>query len=328
MEKRPYISLIIPVYNVEKYIGPCLDSILAQTLADVEVICIDDCSPDSSGDILDRYASRDRRLRIIHKTVNFGPMAARADGYKIARGEYFFFCDSDDYLPADALEALYKKAVESHADITVGNMATVNPAGRQVKIDRFNSIGDSWHSYLRSMLHWGSVSMCGSLFRRNIFENSRFTAEDGLKQSEDRMLLNEILLTRHPQIARIDKTVYFYRVNDQSTSHSAITPDRIRRQFDALFRCYEYVDRHAPDLRADNDNFLLRYLSLYLEKGADTNLIRDLGPHSRRLLEFGTMRRTVGLRLACHTAACMYLPGYSSVTHAIRNIIRRIQGKD
>lgn len=328
MEQRPKISIIIPVYNVEKYIGACLDSILTQTIGDVEVICIDDCSSDGSGDILDQYVGSDSRLKVLHKTANGGPMAARADGYNLARGEYFFFCDSDDYLPADALETLYKKAVESCADITVGNMATVNPAGRQVKIDRFNTIGDNWHSYLRSMLHWGSVSMCGSLFRRGLFTDGSFTAEDGLKQSEDRMLLNEILITRHPQIAKIDKIVYLYRVNDQSTSRSAITPDRVRRQFDALFRCYEYVSRFAPELQADNDNFLLRYLSLYLEKGADTALILGLGPHSRRLLEFGTMRRTVGLRLACHTAGCMYLPGYSSVTHGIRNIIRRIQGKD
>lgn len=328
MESQPKISLIIPVYNAEKYLRPCLDSILSQTLNDIEVICINDCSPDSSGSVLDEYAMADRRVKVLHKTVNQGPMSARADGYNMARGEYFFFCDSDDYLPGDALASLYAEAQNSHADITVGNMATVNPAGREVKIDRYHSIGCDWHSYLRSTLHWGSVSMCGSLFQRNIFTDNSFTAEHGLKQSEDRMLLTEILISRHPVIAKIDKTVYYYRVNNESTTRSVLTVDSVLRQFDALFRCYEYVAEHAPELSADNDNFIVRYLSLYIEKGAQPKLIRGLNDHSRRLMRFGEMRKAVGMRLACHTAACINLPGYRFAMHELRNLIRRLQGKD
>lgn len=328
MEANPKVSVIIPVYNAAAYIGACLDSITGQSLTDIEVICIDDCSSDASADILREYAAKDPRVKVLCQPVNRGPMAARAEGYGMARGKYFFFCDSDDYLPADALQALYELALSSRADITVGDMATVNPAGRQVKIDRYNSIGPDWHSYLRSTLHWGSVSMCGSLFKASIFSSGSFTAEHGLKQSEDRMLLTEILITRHPGIARLDRIVYFYRVNNESTTRRAQTPDSVRRQFDALFRCYRYVARHAPDLAADNDNFILRYLSLYVEKGFDSAFIRNLDPHCRRLLAFGEMRRVVGLRLACHTAACMNLPGYRGTTHSIRKLIRRLQGKD
>lgn len=322
------VSVIIPVYKAEKYLRPCLGSILGQTLPNIEVICIDDHSPDSSGMILDEYAAKDSRLIVIHKDVNQGPMSARTDGYNRARGEFCFFCDSDDYISRDALQTLYDEAIRTQADITVGNMATVNPAGREVLIDRFHTIGDNWHSYLKSMLHWGSVSMCGSLFCRTLFNSEDLTSESGLKQSEDRMLLTEILISSHPRIAKIDKTVYYYRVNNESTTRSQLSEDSVRRQFDALFRCYDYVAENAPELSADNDNFILRYMSLYIEKGVDPDIIRHHCSHSEKLLCFSEMRRAMGISMACHTSACIYVPGYRAATHGIRNIIRAIQGKD
>lgn len=322
------ISIIIPVYNAERYIEACLDSILNQTIQDIEIICVDDCSPDKSGDIIDSYALKDKRIRTLHHQVNTGPMIARTEGCELASGEYLFFCDSDDYLPKDALRILYDAAVTSGADITVGNMAFVNPHGHQTLIDRFNTIGDDWYSYLRSMLHWGSVSMCGSLFKRMLLVNGNLTSEHGLKQSEDRMVMNELLVSFQPTTAKVNEVVYYYRVNADSTSHQAHTDERVRCQFDALFRCYDYVDAHFPELKSDNDNFILRYMLHYIEMGTPPDLIANFNSHSQRLMKFSHMRNIIGLPLTLHLHACIKIPGYRHVMHGARKMIRRLQGKD
>src|SRR5690606_5062403 len=101
------ISIIIPVYKVEKYISRCLDSILNQTFQDFEIILINDASPDNSIKIAESYADKDSRIGIIHNEENSGAGWSRKVGYTNAKGEYITFCDPDDYLPKNALELLY-----------------------------------------------------------------------------------------------------------------------------------------------------------------------------------------------------------------------------
>ena len=103
------ISVIIPVYNVEKYIRECLDSVITQTFFDIEIILVDDGSSDKSGDILDEYAKNDKRITVIHK-ANGGVSAARNDGIAASGGEYLYIMDSDDYLEQDALETMYNSS--------------------------------------------------------------------------------------------------------------------------------------------------------------------------------------------------------------------------
>ena len=103
----PKISVIIPVYNVEKYLSRCLDSVCSQTFNDIEIICINDCSPDNSAEILQEYAEKDKRIRIINKEKNGGLSAARNSGFAVATGEYIYFLDSDDWIELDFLEKMY-----------------------------------------------------------------------------------------------------------------------------------------------------------------------------------------------------------------------------
>ena len=102
------ISIIIPVYNVEKYLQQCIDSLLSQTLSDIEIICIDDASQDASGKILNDYAARDDRMKVIHADENMGTLRARIKGITDAAGQYVMFVDSDDYLEVSACEELLK----------------------------------------------------------------------------------------------------------------------------------------------------------------------------------------------------------------------------
>ena len=114
-------SVVVPIYKVEKYLPRCIDSLINQTLKDIEIILVDDGSPDGSPAICDEYAAKDNRIKVIHKK-NGGVSAARNDGLKIATGDYIIFCDSDDWMEQDALESLYTKAIETGADIVVGDI--------------------------------------------------------------------------------------------------------------------------------------------------------------------------------------------------------------
>ena len=120
MSTNPLISVIVPVYNVEKYLGKCVDSILAQTYENLEIILVEDGTKDNSGAICDAYAAKDSRIRVIHKE-NGGLSSARNAGMDIARGEYFGFVDSDDWIEPKMYETLLNLAEKYHADLVCGS---------------------------------------------------------------------------------------------------------------------------------------------------------------------------------------------------------------
>ena len=121
----PKVSVIIPVYNVEKYLRACLDSIVNQTLKDVEIICVDDGSTDGSAVILAEYAAKDNRIKVV-RTVNGGAGVARNVGLDLAHGEYAYFSDSDDILHRKLLELLYKAAIRQGAEIAICGFVRVS----------------------------------------------------------------------------------------------------------------------------------------------------------------------------------------------------------
>lgn len=127
----PKISVIIPIYNTEKYLRECLDSILNQTLEDIEVICVNDGSTDNSINILEECAKHDRRIKII-TTKNQGAGEARNEGFKHAVSKYVIFFDSDDYMDLNALETLYLKAEETVADVTVCEHKSLDDSTQKV----------------------------------------------------------------------------------------------------------------------------------------------------------------------------------------------------
>lgn len=127
------ISIIIPVYNVEKYLNACIDSLLSQTFSDIEIICIDDASTDLSGEMLDDYAAQDSRIRVLHSEENRGTLRARIRGVSESTGKYIMFVDSDDYLETVTCEALLRKLKEHQADVL--HFGTIVHTGRNVSED-------------------------------------------------------------------------------------------------------------------------------------------------------------------------------------------------
>ena len=134
---NPKVSVIVPVYNTEKYIRECLDSIVNQTLKDIEIIIINDKSPDNSLSIINEYQKQDERIVLIDKKVNEGVGKARNDGIKVAHGDFVIFMDSDDLYSNDtALEHLYNAAVENNVKVSAGRRESLTEEG---KIELFNN---------------------------------------------------------------------------------------------------------------------------------------------------------------------------------------------
>ncbi|MDO4319834.1 MAG: glycosyltransferase family 2 protein [Bacteroidales bacterium] len=328
MSDKIKISVVIPVYNVEALLPRCLDSILGQSVREIEVICVDDRTPDGSGAVLDAYAARDSRVIAVHKEVNEGPMMARETGYSMARGEYIFFCDSDDYLPDGALQSLYDAALQSGADITAGNSVSVNRQGREVLRDRASRLGNTWQSYMTYILNWGTPALWGCLFKRSLFEDTGYTAIPHMPFSEDRRLLTEILLLSHPTVEPLRRVVYCYWANPISTTRKKLTDKAVRQQFGALYGTYDFIEEHTGEFTHDNDGQMTRWLSLYIERGVKASSLCKAEPRNAALLRFAAMRRNIGLKGALHTTLCIRVPGYGIVMNSLRRLIRKAQGKD
>ncbi|SEA08261.1 Glycosyltransferase involved in cell wall bisynthesis [Eubacterium aggregans] len=170
------ISIIIPIYNVEAYLPRCIKSVINQTYRDLEILLIDDGSPDKCPQICDIYAQKDDRIRVIHK-VNGGLSDARNCGINHATGEYLFFLDSDDWLHPNTIEDLYQLLIKQNADISVGNFLRTD--SEEIKMQQENgdvftynnveAIGQLFNEhYVEMVVAWGKI------YRKNLFDSIRF----------------------------------------------------------------------------------------------------------------------------------------------------------
>lgn len=246
---NPAISIIVPVYNVEAYLRQCVDSILAQTFTDFEVILVDDGSPDNCGAICDDYAIKDDRIRVIHQ-INSGLSAARNTGIDNACGEYLCFVDSDDVLAPMYCECLYRVAVDGNVNMAACKMERfidepICFEQSEIHLTELMSFPVFLKKQMGKEIEMG---VCNRLFHRSIFERIRYMP--GLLH-EDIILAGDLLLIDFGNVAYVDSPLYFYRqransiVNQQAQS-SKCHPDRIFAA-EYLIKCahkveYEYMD--------------------------------------------------------------------------------------
>lgn len=228
-ERKPMISVLVPLYNVEKYIARCLDSILNQSFQNFEIVIVNDGSLDSSIDIVLQYAEKDNRIKIIYNDENMGLAWARKVGYSNAVGQYIVFCDSDDYLPSNALEILYDSIKSSDADIVVGNYQSVNSN------DEFGHIsnnklfyGNDQKSVYKSLLkNEMSHSLWGKIYKNDLFKNKNYITHKHFVNSEDGFLFYQIVKNTI-KVETIADVVYYYYQNDQSSTKIKLTDKAIR----------------------------------------------------------------------------------------------------
>lgn len=236
------ISIIIPCYNSEKYLGACMDSVLAQTFADFEVLLIDDGSLDHTLAVAQHYARKDSRVHVLAKE-NGGVAAARNLGLEHAQGEWITFVDSDDLLPVDALETLLSGASDQ-VDMVVCAHETFDETGkREIVIPETRWMNKRGEAQRRAaalrLIEGDSVLniMCNKLHRRTLLEREQIRLKQGVKIAEDALFnLEAALLGRG--IAYVNRVAYCYRTHSASAMHTQTSSE---------------MQRHTPWLAAMRD---------------------------------------------------------------------------
>ena len=215
------VSVIVPVYNVSGYLKRCVTSITSQTCRNMEILLIDDGSTDSSGYICDALAKEDDRIRVIHQG-NMGLSAARNTGLDNAKGSYIFFCDSDDYIRADAIELMLGKMLADQTDIVACGFSKVygNDTENPGKEERFTSpIPGRWggRESVIQMMRFNNVcsTAWNKLYRRELFEGIRFPL--GVKNEDEATVYK--LLYRAGIVSYTPETLYKYFQRDRSIMH-------------------------------------------------------------------------------------------------------------
>lgn len=216
------VSICVPVYNVEKYIGRCLDSLVCQSFKDIEIIVVNDCTPDNSMEVVKRYAKDDERIKIINHDTNLGLMWTRRTGYMAAKGDYITFCDSDDWLPIDAIKNLYDKALELNADIVSGEIQMCYDDGTTKSFLNCCLTGSGKNDIYQSLLtKTYPHNLCSKLFKRDLLQGHDYITLKHHTNAEDGMLFYQVV--QHVKKAfHINEVVYIYYQNRNSSTHSRL----------------------------------------------------------------------------------------------------------
>lgn len=260
----PKISVIVPVYKVEERLPYCLNSIINQTFTDFEVICVNDGSPDNSLDILNRYAEKDSRFKVISQE-NQGLGPARNTGLNHATGEYICYLDSDDYIHPQCLEILYHFAKKNNADLVNGRFERVMGYDYQYSNIDKNNITCFTHTNpvmlgCRPSRTNITYNVWGKLFRRNFVSDIKFT-KNGI--IEDGVYMYEVL-TKKPKTVVVEAILNFYVINPTSITHSSIKPNQMRDYCKAI---WEVIDMYKKEeLKEEYDVILTSFIPAILKQ--------------------------------------------------------------
>jgi glycosyltransferase involved in cell wall biosynthesis len=216
---KDIISIISPAFNVEKCIDKCIESVICQTNPNFEHIIINDGSTDQTLSIIQKYSALDKRIKIINLPAS-GVTIARKTGVEAAEGNYFYFLDSDDYLPETALSELFNKIISDKSEIVVGGYTEIGLDGAiRNSSDTPNSIISS-EEYLILILNSSNQGLCGKLFKRELFEN-KISFPFDLFYGEDFNILIQVV-SFAKRISFLPKSVFYYvrRKNSLTNSNS------------------------------------------------------------------------------------------------------------
>lgn len=257
---NPKISLIVPVFNVEKYVSKCLDSLVAQTLKDIEIICVDDCSTDNSLQIIEKYAAKDARIKIFKHEVNKCVGQARNTGLEHAVGEYIWFVDSDDCVDTKACQILYKTAKEYEVDMVsfqalcfiedeTGNEVyspsyLINDWPKNVTYDLTTSYNLNGN---QNITVWSYIVkrtfISDFIFRPGVFhEDIDFTLK---------------LLSQCKSLRNIAYAPYYYRQDNFSITRSKLNLKRLIDNIKTSYSLKAYIDeKHFPRKHFFTDTYI------------------------------------------------------------------------
>ena len=215
-----FISIIIPVYKVEQYLGKCVDSVLNQTYKELEIILVDDGSPDHCPEICEEYAGKDSRIVVIHKQ-NGGLSSARNAGLDVAKGEYIFFLDSDDYIAENTIERMYQTIISEKADIAICDFVKVDENGEIIKeLSPIKNECLNKEQLLMKLVNptnWYYVVAWNKLYKKTLFSAIRFPVG---KINEDEFTVHQIFYECNKAVTIAEKLYFYLRRKSSITTNS------------------------------------------------------------------------------------------------------------
>lgn len=278
------ISIIIPVYNVQNYVEKCLESVLNQTYKNLEIIIVDDGSLDNSYAICEKYANKDKRIKLLSKE-NAGQGAARNLALDIAQGEYIGFIDSDDIIKEDMFEDLINTAIKYNSDLTLcglylNNQGKITKLKCPQKIQVWNS-EDAMKLYITdTVIFSGPVN---KLYHRSLFDELRFPT---IRCREDAFIMHHII-SKANKITHIGKSKYFITIREDSTEGRAFSKDRLV-MLDIAKNLQDLIVTKYPNLLSLKDEILIKERIEILNDIISTNVYykyRDICCEQRLILK-------------------------------------------
>ena len=236
------ISVIVPIYRVEKFLPQCIESVLNQTFTDFELILVDDGSPDRCPEICDETAKRDARVRVIHQ-ANAGLSAARNAGIEVAHGEWLGFVDSDDYIAPQFYEKLYQTAQRTDTDCVMCSVQNVDESGKPID-SALMRVADEVKTGQEVLRKIGRddvtpyLTAWNKLYRRKLFNTLRYPSG---RQNEDVFVFAE-LFCQVQRAACVAEPLYFYRKRIDSIMNSAVTLRNLDEMW-AYVNCFEHLQQ-------------------------------------------------------------------------------------
>lgn len=317
------VSIIIPVYGVEKYVEQSIKSLFKQTFDDIEYIIVNDCTKDSSMDIilrvLEEYPYRKGQVKIINHDENKGLMYTRRTGYKNATGDYFIFCDSDDYMPENAVEILYGSIVESSVDIVFSNFVrhengTDYPSKRSSEI--CHNVDDVYKNLIQKKT---KTYLWGNIYSRHLFEYD-YDYIPNQTINEDFILLVQIL--NHCESFKfIDDYLYYYIINSDSSTGS-FSYSRFLQELRAIewmldyFKGNKYEDYSIVNA-IKRINILLIYGFSYAQIQLESPMIVDYYSWSNR-------KKYISPLYAYYTLMLQYSPFLCKLVYYLKKVKHRL----
>lgn len=294
-EKQPLISVVVPVYKVESYICKCVDSIINQTYKNLEIILVDDGSPDNCGKICDDYAKKDKRIKVIHKK-NGGLSDARNAGIKETTGKYIGFVDSDDWIDHTMYMKLYQMLTNTNSDIAVCELCRVSNEEKIKRITEGKITAYTQEKYALCFFKIGSQSIeyyaPTKLYKREIIEDNQYPV--GLTSEDVYGTYKAIVKAK--KIVKTTEELYFYRYNEQSITGSFSKKDLDLLKIWDLVVEYtkkikpEYIEYAIINRKRINFTLLYRYAKAYSTKELKKNntvkkLLKELKNDEKILLK-------------------------------------------
>lgn len=277
-QEKALISIIIPVYKVEKYLEKCIQSVIKQTYKNIQIILVDDGSPDNCGKICDEYAKKDHRIEVIHKS-NGGLSDARNKGLEIAKGEYIGFVDSDDYIEADIYEVLYNLLKQYNADVSICNFYTVSQGKIAIKnvdsgIKEYTRI-----EILKEILLDNDIQSYAwnKLYKRELFGEIKYPVG---KKYED-IGTTFYLLEKCNKVVVTGKPEYYY-INRQDSIVNNVTESTITDYIELIMQRYDYIEENIKELSSYNKDYLKRILKTAEQ---DIKSLKEVGDYTKKKYE-------------------------------------------